>query len=161
MTAGPAGRPSRVAGFSSLADAVAVATRSAVTRTGTSRLAAAWQEVAGAAVARETYVGGVRGGIVTIVCSSAVWSTELGLLAGELGPRLAAASGEPVERLRFRVGGRRERLEAPAAAPIRADAPLSEEEDAWTEATAGVIHDHDVQSAARELLRAVMRRRNV
>ncbi len=55
----------------------------------------AWPAVAGAAVAAEARPVSERGGVVTVECRSAVWASELDLLAPELVGRLNAALGAP------------------------------------------------------------------
>ena len=65
--------------------------------------------MAGAAIAAEAAPVSERAGTVTFACRSAVWASELDLLAPDLLERLNAALGEaeraPVKALRFRVGG--------------------------------------------------------
>jgi predicted nucleic acid-binding Zn ribbon protein len=69
----------------------------------------AWPDVAGAALGASARPVSERSGIVTVACESAVWASELELLAPDLKSGLNAAleaSGDParVERLRFVVG---------------------------------------------------------
>jgi predicted nucleic acid-binding Zn ribbon protein len=65
----------------------------------------AWSRVAGAAVAAAAQPVSERDGVVTFVCSSAVWASELDLLRTDLVDRLneALAGGAPVRDLRFRA----------------------------------------------------------
>jgi predicted nucleic acid-binding Zn ribbon protein len=83
-----------------LQDAVA----GAVPDTLVARVAAAWPEVAGAAIAAEARPASEREGTVTVECSSAVWAHELELLGPDLLGRLnARLGGHQVRRLRFVV----------------------------------------------------------
>jgi predicted nucleic acid-binding Zn ribbon protein len=66
----------------------------------------AWEAVAGADVARHSKPVSERGGVVTIRCDSAVWASELTMMA----PRLIDALGHLLDpprglrELRFVVG---------------------------------------------------------
>ena len=65
-----------------------------------------WPEVAGAAIAREATPVSERGGVVTIVCRSAVWAQELDLLSADLVERLnEALDGPRVASLRCTATG--------------------------------------------------------
>jgi predicted nucleic acid-binding Zn ribbon protein len=66
----------------------------------------AWERAAGPAVTAEAEPVEERAGVVTVVCSSAVWAHELRLLEGELRGRLnaeleAAGGSAAVRELRF------------------------------------------------------------
>jgi predicted nucleic acid-binding Zn ribbon protein len=50
-----------------------------------------WPGIVGDVIAAEARPVSERGGVVTVVCSAAVWAQELDLMAGEIVPRLAAA----------------------------------------------------------------------
>jgi predicted nucleic acid-binding Zn ribbon protein len=89
--------------------------RAARPATTLARVQAAWPAVAGAKLAAEAEPVAEREGIVTVVCSSAVWAQELELLSPDLLAGLAAhhelEGAGRVERLRFVIGS--------AAAPGR------------------------------------------
>ena len=68
---------------------------------------ARWAEVAGERIAREAEPVSERGGVVTVRCGSAVWASELTLMAPDLAERLNAgrpAGAPPVTALRFTAG---------------------------------------------------------
>jgi predicted nucleic acid-binding Zn ribbon protein len=96
----PAPRPLSVA-LEQVARAAAPATLLA-------RVQAAWPEVAGRAVAAAAAPVAEREGVVTVACESAVWASELELLAPDLLGRLnGSVGGEEagrVTRLWFVVG---------------------------------------------------------
>jgi predicted nucleic acid-binding Zn ribbon protein len=65
------------------------------------RVQEAWASVAGLA-AKEAAPVSERSGTVTFACRSAVWASELTLMAGDLRERLSAALGDnSVTDLRF------------------------------------------------------------
>jgi predicted nucleic acid-binding Zn ribbon protein len=66
-----------------------------------------WPEIAGAAVAAETEPVGVREGVLTVRCESAIWAQELELLGPDIRARLNAALGpaDAVRELRFTLAG--------------------------------------------------------
>ena len=69
------------------------------------RVQEVWQVAAGDAVAQAAQPTAERSGVLTVVCSAAVWAQELTLMAGELVGRLNAALGEDlVHELRCRTG---------------------------------------------------------
>jgi predicted nucleic acid-binding Zn ribbon protein len=72
------------------------------------RVQAAWPEAVGTAIAAEAQPVAERAGTVTVACRSAVWASELELLAPELLERLNGAldgaGGEPLKGLRAKVG---------------------------------------------------------
>jgi predicted nucleic acid-binding Zn ribbon protein len=71
----------------------------------------AWPAVAGASLAAAAEPVSERAGTVTVTCESAVWAAELELLGADLARRLdEAVEGGRVERLRFIVGSRPNRL---------------------------------------------------
>lgn len=71
------------------------------------RAQAIWPQVAGPAVAAESWPESERHGVVTVACSSSVWAHELELLAPDLARRLRSALGEDGSlSLRFRAGPR-------------------------------------------------------
>jgi len=68
----------------------------------------AWPKVVGDLIAKETYPSSLRGGILTITCSSSVWAQELDLLSRKVLERLADEFGNsPAQRLRCVVGANR------------------------------------------------------
>jgi predicted nucleic acid-binding Zn ribbon protein len=69
------------------------------------RVQEVWEGAAGQAVAQAARPTGERAGVLTLMCSSAVWSQELTLMSGELIARLNSALGEELIReLRCRTG---------------------------------------------------------
>ena len=63
-----------------------------------------WEEVVGERIAAVTEVTGERDGVVTVVCSTAVWAQELELMAPRILTRLRDQVGDSTpERLRFRT----------------------------------------------------------
>jgi predicted nucleic acid-binding Zn ribbon protein len=65
----------------------------------------AWPGAVGPAIAAECAPVSERGGVVTVVCGSAVWAQELALMAPDLVAQLNAALGEDrVAELRCRAG---------------------------------------------------------
>ena len=90
-----------------LAAALAAATGEAAPATLLARVQACWEAVAGAAVAAEAEPVSERAGTLTIACRSAIWASELELLAPELVERLNGAlegpGGGPVKAMRFRT----------------------------------------------------------
>jgi predicted nucleic acid-binding Zn ribbon protein len=69
------------------------------------RVQEVWRAAAGEAVAQAAQPTAERGGVLTVVCSAAVWAQELTLMAGELVERLNSALGEElVHELRCRTG---------------------------------------------------------
>ena len=68
---------------------------------------ARWTEVVGERIAREAEPASERGGVLTVRCASAVWASELSLMAPDLLQRLndARSEGTPaLTALRFTVG---------------------------------------------------------
>ena len=68
---------------------------------------ARWPEVAGDRIAREAQPVSERGGVVTVRCGSAVWASELSLMAPDLVRRLneGRPEGAPaLTALRFKAG---------------------------------------------------------
>lgn len=59
----------------------------------------AWPEVVGEAIARESQPTGVRDGVLTVGCHSAVWAHELQLL----GPRLLTRLNAGVDGVELRA----------------------------------------------------------
>jgi len=68
----------------------------------------AWPKVVGDLIAKETYPSSLKGGVLTITCSSSVWAQELDLLSRKVLERLADEFGNsPAQRLRCVVGANR------------------------------------------------------
>jgi predicted nucleic acid-binding Zn ribbon protein len=89
-----------------IADAVARVTAGAAPATTIARLQGLWESVAGPVIAAEAEPVSERGGVVTVACRSAVWASELELLAPGLLGGLNDALGSPaVGSLRFVVRG--------------------------------------------------------
>ena len=63
----------------------------------------AWAEIVGAAAATSSYPARVSGDVIVIVCASAPWAGELGMLRRELEERMEALTGRALG-LRFEVG---------------------------------------------------------
>jgi len=83
------------------------------------RVARAWPEIVGEAIARRTEVSALRFHTATVKVSSAMWIQELNLLRGQILPRLQAVVGADVVRdIRFVKGAlsRRERPKLKAVA---------------------------------------------
>lgn len=69
------------------------------------RVQGVWEQAAGEAVARACRPISERDGVLTIVCSEAVWAQELDLMGSEVAARVNGALGEPLVRaLRCRTG---------------------------------------------------------
>jgi predicted nucleic acid-binding Zn ribbon protein len=69
------------------------------------RVQAVWGLAAGPAIAAEARPTSEHDGVLTLMCSAAVWAQELDLMAGELIPRLNAELGEEaIRELRCRTG---------------------------------------------------------
>lgn len=79
----------------------------AAPQTPLARVQAAWEQIAGPAIAAQARPVAERGGVLTVECSAGVWAQELELLAPRLLERLRAAIGEDagITSLRVRVGG--------------------------------------------------------
>ena len=75
------------------------------------RVQACWQQAVGAAIAAEAEPVGEHGGVLTVVCRSAVWAQELQLLSrdvlGRLNEALAGAASTPLIELRVRTAAHR------------------------------------------------------
>jgi predicted nucleic acid-binding Zn ribbon protein len=83
---------------------------------GLAALQRVWPEAVGEVIAAQAHPSAERDGVVTVTCSSSVWSQELTLMGPELADRLNAALGaENVSELRFRA--------APAGAWAKAPSP--------------------------------------
>jgi hypothetical protein len=85
---------------------------------------ACWQAVVGETVARHALPVRVSGETLVVACSSASWSSELTLLAPNVGARLAAELGRELG-LRFEVGELPLSADPPPPAPrppVAADA---------------------------------------
>lgn len=69
------------------------------------RVQEVWRSAAGEAIARDAQPTAERGGVLTVVCSAAVWAQELTLMSSSLLERLNSALGEElVHELRCRTG---------------------------------------------------------
>jgi predicted nucleic acid-binding Zn ribbon protein len=69
------------------------------------RVQGVWESAAGQAVAQAARPTAERAGVLTVMCSAAVWAQELTLMAPELIARLNSALGEGLVReLRCRTG---------------------------------------------------------
>lgn len=69
------------------------------------RVQEVWQAAAGEAVSQAAQPTAERSGILTVVCSAAVWAQELTLMSSQLIERLNSALGEElVHELRCRTG---------------------------------------------------------
>jgi predicted nucleic acid-binding Zn ribbon protein len=64
-----------------------------------------WELAVGPAIAAAAQPSIEHDGVLTVICSAAVWAQELDLMSGDLIPRLnAALAGEVVRELRCRTG---------------------------------------------------------
>jgi hypothetical protein len=115
-----------------------------------------WPEVAGEAIARETWPSRLTAEDALVVhCSSAVWASELTMLAGQLTARLAAAAGPLAPTtLTFRVGQRPPVVEPPRRTRRHAS-PTSARAAA---ALASTIADEDVRRAAERAIAGFLER---
>jgi predicted nucleic acid-binding Zn ribbon protein len=69
------------------------------------RVQRVWEQAAGPTVAAAGRPSAERDGVLTIVCSDAVWAQELELMGADLVERLNEVLGEPLlQRLRCRTG---------------------------------------------------------
>jgi predicted nucleic acid-binding Zn ribbon protein len=69
------------------------------------RVQQAWEQVVGPVIAVAGLPTAERDGVLTVVCSDAVWASELDLMSSELVIRLnEALGGEIILRLRCRTG---------------------------------------------------------
>jgi predicted nucleic acid-binding Zn ribbon protein len=69
------------------------------------RVQEVWSSATGEAVAQAAQPTAERSGILTVVCSAAVWAQELTLMSSQLIERLNSALGEElVHELRCRTG---------------------------------------------------------
>lgn len=82
-------------------------TPQAAPQTPLARVQACWSEVVGPAIAAEAQPAAERDGTLTVACRSAVWASELELLAPELLERLngvlGGGSDRPLTALRAKV----------------------------------------------------------
>jgi len=94
-----------------LAAALSCAAEAAAPATLLARVQACWPGAVGEAIAAEATPVAERAGTVTVNCRSAVWASELELLAPDLVARLNEALGDqrpgPVTRLRARASAAR------------------------------------------------------
>jgi predicted nucleic acid-binding Zn ribbon protein len=63
----------------------------------------AWAEIVGAAAATSSYPARVSGDAIVIVCASAPWAGELGMLRRDLEARMERLTGHGLA-LRFEIG---------------------------------------------------------
>jgi predicted nucleic acid-binding Zn ribbon protein len=85
--------------------ALAGLTRTIAPGTPLTRVQEVWPAAAGEAVAQAAQPTAERGGVLTVVCSAAVWAQELTLMSSQLIERLNSALGEElVHELRCRTG---------------------------------------------------------
>jgi predicted nucleic acid-binding Zn ribbon protein len=63
----------------------------------------AWAEIVGAAAASSSYPARLSGDAIVIVCASAPWAGELGMLRRDLEARMERLTGHPLG-LRFEIG---------------------------------------------------------
>lgn len=69
------------------------------------RVQEVWERAVGAEIAANARATAERSGVLTVVCTDAMWAQELDLMAGELVPRLNGALGdERIGELRCRIG---------------------------------------------------------
>jgi predicted nucleic acid-binding Zn ribbon protein len=88
-----------------LAEALERVVARAAPATTLARIQGCWEQAAGSVIAAEAEPVSERRGAVTVACRSAVWASELELLAPGLIDRLNEALGAPaVSSLRFVVG---------------------------------------------------------
>jgi predicted nucleic acid-binding Zn ribbon protein len=63
----------------------------------------AWAEIVGPAAATSSYPARVSGDAIVVVCASAPWAGELGMLRRDLETRMGRLTGHPLG-LRFEIG---------------------------------------------------------
>ncbi len=63
----------------------------------------AWAEIVGAAAATSSYPTRISGDAIVVVCASAPWAGELGMLRRDLEARIVRLTGHPLA-LRFEIG---------------------------------------------------------
>jgi predicted nucleic acid-binding Zn ribbon protein len=69
------------------------------------RVQRAWEQAVGAVIAEAGRPTAERDGVLTIICTDAVWAAELDLMGSELVARLnETLGGELIHRLRCRTG---------------------------------------------------------
>lgn len=86
------------------ATALAGLTAAIAPSTPLARIQEVWRSAAGEAVAQAARPTAERSGILTVVCSAAVWAQELTLMSSQLIERLNSALGEElVHELRCRT----------------------------------------------------------
>ena len=89
----------------SLSTALEGLVRSLAPATTLARVQGIWEPTAGPAIAAAARPTAEHDGVLTVMCTAAVWAQELDLMASDLIPRLNAALGaETVRELRCRTG---------------------------------------------------------
>lgn len=114
---------------------------------------ASWQAVVGDAVARHAQPVRVSGETLVVACSSASWSSELTLLAPNVGARLAAELGRELG-LRFEVGELPVTVDPPPPPAPRRPVAADAAEQA-RRMTAGVASDELRASLERAIARTL------
>jgi hypothetical protein len=131
----------------------------------TTSAVAAWRTAAGPEVDKHTTGVALRSGELLVYVDSAVWASELSIMAEQYRVRVNEEIGEELVRsVRFTVSRkvqeekRREhaerRLAEPDRGPETKPLPLDDQERAQVESMAAAIHDPDVRDAA---VRAMVR----
>ncbi len=88
-----------------LASALAGFTATVAPATTLARVQEAWERAVGPAIAGASHPTSERDGVLTVICSAAVWSQELDLMAPTLIECLNEALGDdPIRELRCRTG---------------------------------------------------------
>lgn len=88
-------RPARRRAPVPLAGAIEALTRRLEPATPIAQIQREWEGVVGPAIAAECSPVSERGGVVTVVCGSAVWAQELTFMAPDLVERINAALPVP------------------------------------------------------------------
>ena len=84
--------------------AVRAAGEQVAPKTPLARIQSEWASVTGREVARECVPTAEKEGVITVVCSSSVWASELDLRQSEVVERLREKGVEGIRSLRCRTG---------------------------------------------------------
>jgi hypothetical protein len=80
-----------------------------------------WPAAVGETIAREAWPARMApDGTLVVHVTSSLWASELQLMAGAVGEKLAAALGRPAPPLRFRVGPVPQPAASPPPGPVSA-----------------------------------------
>lgn len=118
-------------------------------------IARRWPEAVGEAIAREAWPARLTpDGELVVHASSAVWASELSLLARQLQARLEAVGIVPTPTLRFSVGAVPRRRDPDAEKAPRTAPPDDSRADRWTAS----IRDPELREAVSLAARSWLQR---